>query len=147
VLGFNVRANTPARQASSQKGVDVRYYSVIYRLVDDIREIASGLLDLKVDEVHLGNAEILQTFKITNVGIVAGCRVIDGVARRASSVRLLRDNIVIHEGRLKSLKRFQDEVNEVQVGQECGMSFENYTDLRQGDTIEIFDRVETEQSL
>ncbi len=147
VLGFNVRANTPARQAANQKGIDVRYYSVIYRLVDDIRELASGLLDLRVDEVHLGNAEILQTFKITNVGLVAGCRVTDGVARRASSVRLLRDNIVIHEGRLKSLKRFQDEVSEVQTGQECGMSFENHSDLRQGDTIEIFDRVEVEQTL
>jgi len=147
VLGFNVRANTPARQAANQKGIDIRYYSVIYRLVDDIKEIASGLLDLKVDEVYLGNAEILQTFKITNIGMVAGCRVTDGVAKRSSAVRLLRDNIVIHEGRLKSLKRFQDEVAEVQTGQECGMSFENYSDLRQGDTIEIFDRVEVEQTL
>ena len=147
VLGFNVRANAPARQAANQKGVDIRYYSVIYRLVDDIRDIASGLLNVRVDEIYLGNAEILKTFKITNVGMVAGCIVTKGVVKRASAIRLLRDDIVIHEGKLKTLKRFQEEVSEVYTGQECGMELENYTDIRQGDTLEIFDRVETEQTL
>ena len=147
VVGFNVRANTPARQVASQKGVEIRYYTVIYRLVDDIKDIASGLLDAKIDEIYLGNAEILQTFKITGSGMVAGCRVTEGVVRRASAVRLLRDNIIIHEGKLRTLKRFQDEVSEVHSGQECGMAFENYTNINQGDVIEIFDRVETKQSL
>jgi translation initiation factor IF-2 len=147
VIGFNVRANAPAREAANQKGVEIRYYSVIYDLVDDVKKAATGLLSPEVRERFIGYAKILQVFKVTGVGKVAGCQVTEGVARRAAGVRLLRDNVVIHEGRLKTLKRFKDEVKEVQVGQECGMAFENYEDIREGDVIEIFETEEVERQL
>jgi translation initiation factor IF-2 len=147
IIGFNVRANAAARQASNQKGVELRYYSIIYNLVDDVRQAASGLLSPEVRERFIGYARILQVFKITGVGKVAGCQVTEGVARRSAGVRLLRDNVVIHEGTLKTLKRFKDEVREVQIGQECGMAFENYEDIREGDVIEIFEREEVERTL
>jgi translation initiation factor IF-2 len=147
VIGFNVRANAPAREAANQKGVEIRYYSVIYDLVDDVKKAATGLLSPEVRERFIGYAKILQVFKVTGVGKVAGCQVTEGVARRAAGVRLLRDNVVIHEGRLKTLKRFKDEVREVQVGQECGMAFENYEDIREGDVIEIFETEEVERQL
>ncbi|MBA3324060.1 MAG: translation initiation factor IF-2, partial [Rhodobacteraceae bacterium] len=139
IIGFNVRANAPAREAANQKGVEIRYYSIIYDLVDDVKKAASGLLSPEVKEKFVGYARIKEVFKITGVGKVAGCEVYEGVARRAAGVRLLRDNVVIHEGRLKTLKRFKDEVREVQSGQECGMAFENYEDVREGDVIEIFE--------
>jgi translation initiation factor IF-2 len=147
VIGFNVRANASARQSAQQKGVEIRYYSIIYDLVDDIRAAASGLLKKEVRETFIGYARILEVFKVSGVGKVAGCLVTEGVARRSSGVRLLRDNVVIHEGTLKTLKRFKDEVKEVQSGQECGMAFENYDDIRQGDVIEIFEREEVERKL
>ncbi|RMC34335.1 translation initiation factor IF-2 [Paracoccus alkanivorans] len=147
VIGFNVRANAPARNSANQKGVEIRYYSVIYDLVDDIKAAASGLLSAEVRENFIGYAEIREVFKVTGVGKVAGCLVTEGIARRSAGVRLLRDNVVIHEGTLKTLKRFKDEVKEVQSGQECGMAFENYDDIRQGDVIEIFEREEVERSL
>ena len=147
VMGFNVRANAPARNSANQKGVEIRYYSVIYDLVDDIKAAASGLLSAEVRENFIGYAEIREVFKVTGVGKVAGCLVTEGVARRSAGVRLLRDNVVIHEGTLKTLKRFKDEVKEVQSGQECGMAFENYDDIRQGDVIEIFEREEVERTL
>jgi translation initiation factor IF-2 len=147
VVGFNVRANASARNAANQKGVEIRYYSVIYDLVDDIKAAASGLLKAEVRERFIGYARILEVFKVSGVGKVAGCLVTEGVARRSAGVRLLRDNVVIHEGTLKTLKRFKDEVAEVQSGQECGMAFENYDDIRQGDVIEIFEREEVERSL
>ncbi|RDC73746.1 translation initiation factor IF-2 [Rhodovulum sp. 12E13] len=147
VIGFNVRANAPARNAANQKGVEIRYYSVIYDLVDDVKAAASGLLGAEVREKFIGYAEIKQVFKVSNVGKVAGCLVTEGVARRSAGVRLLRDNVVIHEGTLKTLKRFKDEVAEVQSGQECGMAFENYEDIREGDVIEIFEREEVERTL
>ncbi|WP_373354869.1 translation initiation factor IF-2 [Pseudoroseicyclus sp. CXY001] len=147
VIGFNVRANAPARQAANQKGVEIRYYSVIYDLVDDVKAAASGLLSDEVRERFIGYAEIKEVFKVSNVGKVAGCLVTEGVARRSAGVRLLRDNVVIHEGTLKTLKRFKDEVSEVQSGQECGMAFENYEDIRAGDVIEIFERETVERSL
>jgi translation initiation factor IF-2 len=147
VIGFNVRANAPARNAANQKGVEIRYYSVIYDLVDDVKAAASGLLKAEVRENFIGYARILEVFKVSGVGKVAGCLVTEGVARRSAGVRLLRDNVVIHEGTLKTLKRFKDEVAEVQSGQECGMAFENYDDVRQGDVIEIFEREEVERSL
>ncbi|PRY23043.1 translation initiation factor 2 (bIF-2) [Aliiruegeria haliotis] len=147
VIGFNVRANAPARAAANQKGVEIRYYSVIYDLVDDVKAAASGLLSAEVRENFIGYAEIKEVFKVSNVGKVAGCLVTEGVARRSAGVRLLRDNVVIHEGTLKTLKRFKDEVAEVQSGQECGMAFENYDDIRQGDVIEIFEREEVERKL
>ncbi|CAM3282634.1 bacterial translation initiation factor 2 (bIF-2) [Paracoccus aminovorans] len=147
VIGFNVRANAPARNAANQKGVEIRYYSIIYDLVDDIKAAASGLLSAEVRENFIGYAEIREVFRVTGVGNVAGCLVTEGVARRSAGVRLLRDNVVIHEGTLKTLKRFKDEVKEVQSGQECGMAFENYDDIRKGDVIEIFEREEVQRQL
>ncbi|SEN10194.1 bacterial translation initiation factor 2 (bIF-2) [Loktanella fryxellensis] len=140
VIGFNVRANATARNVANQKGVEIRYYSVIYALVDDIKAAASGLLSNEIKENFIGYANIKEVFKVSNVGNVAGCLVTEGVARRSAGVRLLRDNVVIHEGTLKTLKRFKDEVSEVQSGQECGMAFEKYEDVRPGDVIEIFER-------
>ncbi len=147
VLGFNVRANAPARNSANQKGVEIRYYSVIYDLVDDVKAAAEGLLGAEVREKFIGYAEIREVFKVSNVGRVAGCLVTEGIARRSAGVRLLRDDVVIHEGTLKTLKRFKDEVSEVQSGQECGMAFENYEDIRVGDVIEIFEREEVERTL
>ena len=147
VFGFNVRANASARNTANQKGVEIRYYSVIYDLVDDVKQAASGLLSAEVKETFIGYAEIKEVFKVTGVGKVAGCIVTEGVARRSAGVRLLRDNVVIHEGTLKTLKRFKDEVPEVQSGQECGMAFEAYDDIRPQDVIEIFTREEVERSL
>ena len=147
VMGFNVRANASARNTANQKGVEIRYYSVIYDLVDDVKAAASGLLSAEVRETFIGYAQIKEVFKVSNVGRVAGCLVTEGVARRSAGVRLLRDNVVIHEGTLKTLKRFKDEVPEVQSGQECGMAFENYEDIRAGDVIEIFEREEVERTL
>ncbi|NQY59698.1 translation initiation factor IF-2 [Cognatishimia sp.] len=147
VMGFNVRANTSARNTANQKGVEIRYYSVIYDLVDDVKAAASGLLSAEIKETFIGYAQIKDVFKVSNVGKVAGCLVTEGVARRSAGVRLLRDNVVIHEGTLKTLKRFKDEVAEVQSGQECGMAFENYDDIRAGDVIEIFEREEVARTL
>ncbi len=147
VIGFNVRANASARNTANQKGVEIRYYSVIYDLVDDVKAAASGLLSAEVREKFIGYATIKEVFKVSGVGMVAGCLVTEGVARRSAGVRLLRDDVVIHEGTLKTLKRFKDEVPEVQSGQECGMAFEKYEDIREGDVIEIFEREEVERSL
>ena len=141
IIGFNVRANAQARAASERSGIEIRYYNIIYDLVDDVKAAMSGLLSPERRETFLGNAEILEVFNITKVGKVAGCRVTEGKVERGAGVRLLRDNVVIHEGKLKTLKRFKDEVAEVPVGQECGMAFENYEDIRAGDVIECF-RVE-----
>ena len=147
VIGFNVRANASARTSASQKGVEVRYYSVIYDLVDDVKAAASGLLKAEIREKFIGYATIKEVFKVSTVGNVAGCLVTEGVARRSAGVRLLRDQVVIHEGTLKTLKRFKDEVKEVISGQECGMAFENYEDIRAGDVIEIFERESVERKL
>ncbi|MBX2856509.1 MAG: translation initiation factor IF-2 [Rhodobacteraceae bacterium] len=147
IIGFNVRANAPARDAAQQKGVEIRYYSIIYDLVDDVKAAASGLLSPEVRETFIGYANIKQVFRISNIGNVAGCEVTEGVARRSAGVRLLRDNVVIHTGTLKTLKRFKDEVKEVQSGQECGMAFEKYEDIREGDVIEIFETEEITRTL
>ncbi len=141
IIGFNVRANAQARTTAERNGIDIRYYNIIYDLVDDVKAAMSGLLSPERRETFLGNAEILEVFNITKVGKVAGCRVVEGKVERGAGVRLIRDNVVIHEGKLKTLKRFKDEVAEVPMGQECGMAFENYEDIRAGDTIECF-RVE-----
>ncbi|MBU0644403.1 MAG: translation initiation factor IF-2, partial [Alphaproteobacteria bacterium] len=147
VIGFNVRANAPARNSANQKGVEIRYYSVIYDLVDDVKAAASGLLSAEIRENFIGYAQIKEVFKVSGVGKVAGCLVTEGVARRSAGVRLLRDDVVMHEGTLKTLKRFKDEVKEVQSGQECGMAFENYEDIRPNDVIEIFEREEIQRNL
>ncbi len=141
IIGFNVRANKQARDAADQQGIEIRYYNIIYDLIDDVKAAMSGLLSPERRETFLGNAEILEVFNITKVGKVAGCRVTEGKVERGAGVRLIRDNVVIHEGKLKTLKRFKDEVSEVPAGQECGMAFENYDDIRAGDVIEAF-RVE-----
>ncbi|KEC55730.1 translation initiation factor IF-2 [Bartonella koehlerae] len=138
VIGFNVRANKQARDCAKTQGIEIRYYNIIYDLVDDIKAAMSGLLSPEQRETFLGNAEILEVFSITKIGKVAGCLVTEGKIERGAGVRLIRDNIVIHEGKLKTLKRFKDEVNEVQSGQECGIAFENYEDIRAGDIIETF---------
>jgi len=138
VLGFNVRANAQAREVAEREGVEIRYYAVIYDLVDDMKQAMSGLLAPTVRETFLGNAEILEVFAISKVGKVAGCRVTEGKVERGAQVRLIRDNVVVHEGKLSTLKRFKDEVREVTAGQECGMAFEGYQDMRQGDVIECF---------
>ncbi|NOZ33529.1 MAG: translation initiation factor IF-2 [Alphaproteobacteria bacterium] len=141
VMGFNVRANKQAQALAAREGVEIRYYNVIYNLVDDVRDAMSGLLSPERRETFIGNAEILEIFNITRVGKVAGCRVTEGTVERGAGVRLIRDEIVIHEGQLSTLKRFKEEVKEVPVGQECGMAFERYEDMRAGDVIECF-RVE-----
>jgi translation initiation factor IF-2 len=144
VIGFNVRAHKEAREMAERNGVEIRYYSIIYDLVDDVKKAMSGLLAPILRETTLGNASILEIFNISKVGKIAGCRVTDGTVERGANVRLIRDNVVIHEGKLAQLKRFKDDVREVVAGQECGMSFENYQDMRVGDTIECY-RVETVQ--
>ncbi len=144
IIGFNVRANAQARDRAKRDGVEIRYYNIIYNVVDDIKAALSGLLAPTVREKFLGNAEILEVFAITKVGKVAGCRVTEGVVRRGSKVRLIRDGVVFHEGELSTLKRFKDEAREVLAGQECGMSFANYQDIQKGDVIECYD-VETVQ--
>lgn len=138
VIGFNVRANKQAREEAERSKVEIRYYSVIYNLIDDIKDTLSGMLDPELRETFLGNAEILEVFNISKRGKVAGCRVTEGKVERGAKVRLIRDNVVIHEGELSQLKRFKDDVNEVPTGQECGMSFANYEDLKAGDVIECF---------
>ena len=142
IIAFNVRATAEARDMAKRDGVEIRYYSIIYNIIDDIKAAMSGLLSPTLRENFLGYAEILEVFNITKVGKVAGCRVTEGKVLRGNKVRLLRDNVVIHEGTLSTLKRFKDEVKEVVVGQECGMAFDNYQDIQKGDQIECFE-VET----
>ena len=147
VLGFNVRANAQARTAAEAAGIEIRYYNVIYDLVDDLKAAMAGLLSPDLRETPLGTAEILEVFSVSKTGKVAGCQVREGMVRRGANVRLIRDDIVIHEGELSSLRRFKDEVKEVNVGQECGMAFENYSDLKQGDVIECYEVEEIARSL
>lgn len=144
IIGFNVRAHKEAAALAKRNGIEIRYYNIIYDLVDDVKKAMSGLLAPTLRETMLGNALILEVFNISKVGKVAGCRVTDGTVERGANVRLIRDNVVVHEGKLSTLKRFKDEVKEVQSGQECGMAFENYGDMRPGDVIECY-RVETIQ--
>jgi translation initiation factor IF-2 len=144
IIAFNVRANKEAREAAERSGIEIRYYNIIYDLVDDVKKAMSGLLAPTLRETMLGNAQILEVFKVSKVGNVAGCRVTDGTVERGANVRLIRDNVVVHEGKLSQLKRFKDDVKEVNAGVECGMAFENYQDMRQGDVIECY-RMETIQ--
>jgi translation initiation factor IF-2 len=147
IIGFNVRANPQARDLAQRDGVEIRYYSIIYDVIDDMRNALSGMLSPTLRERFLGNAAIREVFNITRVGKVAGCMVTEGVVRRGAKVRLLRDNVVIHEGSLKTLKRFKDEVREVREGYECGMAFENYHDIQVGDVIECFEVEEVARAL
>jgi translation initiation factor IF-2 len=147
ILGFNVRAHKEARDLAEQDGVEIRYYNIIYNLVDDVKAALSGMLAPTLRETMLGNAQILELFDISKVGLVAGCRVTDGIVQRGAHVRLIRDSVVVHEGKLSTLKRFKDEVAQVQAGQECGMAFENYHDMRVGDVIECYNVEEIRRTL
>ncbi|MBI1274263.1 MAG: translation initiation factor IF-2 [Alphaproteobacteria bacterium] len=147
IIGFNVRANPQAREHAKRDGVEIRYYSIIYNVIDDVKQALTGMLAPTLREKFLGNAQILQVFNITRVGKVAGCKVTEGVVKRGAGVRLLRDNVVIHEGTLKTLKRIKDEVKEVREGYECGMAFENYDNIEANDVIECFEMEEIARSL
>jgi translation initiation factor IF-2 len=147
VIGFNVRAHKEAREAAEQAGIEIRYYNIIYNLVDDVKAAMSGMLAPTLREERLGEAQVLEVFNVSKVGKVAGCRVLDGVVQRGAHVRLIRDNVVIHEGKLSQLKRFKDDAREVTAGQECGMAFENYQDMRQGDVIECYNVTEVRRTL
>ena len=147
LIGFNVRANPQAREIAKRDKIDIRYYSIIYKVTEDMQALMLGLLDPTFKETLIGNAQIREVFRITKAGNVAGCMVTEGMVKRGAKVRLLRDNVVIHEGTLKTLRRFKDEVREVQKGFECGMAFENYEDMKVGDVIECFDIEEVKPSL
>jgi translation initiation factor IF-2 len=147
IIGFNVRANAQAREMAKRDGIELRYYSIIYNVIDDVKQALSGMLAPTLRESFLGNALILQIFNITKVGKIAGCKVTEGIVKRGAKVRLLRDNVVIHEGTLKTLKRVKDEVKEVREGFECGMAFENYDNIEAGDTIECFELEEIARTL
>jgi translation initiation factor IF-2 len=141
IIAFNVRANKQAREAAEREGIEIRYYNIIYDLVDDVKAAMSGMLAPERRETFIGYAEIREIFDITKVGKVAGCLVTEGIVERGAEVRLIRDNVVVHEGKLGTLKRFKDDVKSVESGQECGMNFVNFQDMRVGDVIECF-RVE-----
>lgn len=147
VIGFNVRAHKEAREAAERAGVEIRYYNIIYNLMDDVKDAMSGLLAPTLRETMLGNAQILEIFHVSKVGKIAGCRVTDGTIERGANVRLIRDGVVVHEGKLGQLKRFKDDAKEVVAGQECGMAFENYQDMRVGDVIECYRVEEIKRSL
>jgi translation initiation factor IF-2 len=147
IIGFNVRANAQARELAKRDGVDIRYYSIIYDVTDDMRNALSGMLAPTLKEEFLGYAEVREVFNVSKVGKVAGCMITSGMVKRGSKVRLLRDDVVIHEGELSQLKRFKDDAKEVKEGMECGMSFANYDDLKAGDMIECFDVIEIARKL
>jgi translation initiation factor IF-2 len=147
IIGFNVRANPQARDLAKRDGVEIRYYSIIYEVIDEVKSLLSGLLSPDVKEKFIGYAEIRQVFSTSKFGKIAGCFVTEGTVKRGSKVRLLRDNVVIHEGTLKTLKRFKDEVKDVQKGYECGMAFESYDDIKEGDVIEAFEMESTARTL
>ena len=147
IIGFNVRANAQARELASRTGIELRYHAVIYDVVDEVRASLEGMLRPEARERTMGSAQILQVFEVGRVGKVAGCRVTNGLVRRGSKARLLRDDVVIHDGALKTLRRFKDDVREVKEGYECGMSFENHTDLREGDVIELYEIEEVARTL
>ena len=147
IVGFNVRANTQARDLAQKNGVTINYYSIIYNVIDDVKAMLSGMLSPNIREELIGYAEIREVFNITKVGKVAGCMITSGFVKRGSKVRLLRDDVVIHEGTLKTLKRVKDEVKEVKEGTECGMAFEKYDDIKQGDMIECFEVIEEARSV
>jgi translation initiation factor IF-2 len=147
IIGFNVRAHKEAREAAERAGIEIRYYNIIYNLVDEVKKAMSGLLPPTLRETMLGNALILEVFNISKVGKIAGCRVTDGTVERGANVRLIRDSVVVHEGKLSQLKRFKDDAREVLAGQECGMAFENYQDMRQGDVIECYRVEQIQRSL
>ena len=147
IIGFNVRANAQAREFAEREGIEIRYYNVIYNVIDDAKAVLSGMLEPTLREEYLGQAKIQQVFKVSKVGNIAGCMVTEGKVARGAKVRLLRDDVVIHEGTLKTLKRFKDEVSEVKEGTECGMAFENYDDIKENDVIECYEVIAEDRVL
>jgi translation initiation factor IF-2 len=147
IVGFNVRANPQARELAKRDGLEIRYYSIIYDVVDDVRKLLTGLLTPTQRENLLGHAEIREVFNVSKAGKVAGCMVVDGMIRRGARARLVRDEIVVHDGKLGSLRRFKEEVREVKEGYECGIAFENYQDIQKGDVIECYEVEEVAREL
>jgi translation initiation factor IF-2 len=147
IIGFNTRADAAARKLAENNGIQIRYYNIIYEAVDDVKAALSGMLAPEKKEETLGLVEIRQVFRISKVGAVAGCMVLEGLIKRTAQVRLLRDNVVIHTGELDSLKRFKDDVREVKGGFECGLSLKNYDDIKEGDQLEAFEIVEVSRTL
>ena len=147
ILGFNVRANAQARDMAKREGIEIRYYSIIYQLLDEMKGLLEGMLAPEARETILGHAEIREVFNVSKVGKIAGCRVVDGLIKRHGRARLLRDDVVVYDGQLGSLKRFKDDVREVRDGFECGMSIEGYNDIRQGDVIEVYEVQEVARTL
>jgi len=147
IIGFNVRADASARTAIKESGVDVRYYSIIYEAIDDVKAVLSGLLPPEIREQIVGLAEVKEVFSSPKFGDIAGCIVTEGLVKRSNPIRVLRDNVVIYEGELESLRRFKDDVNEVKSGTECGIGVKNYNDVKAGDQIECFERVEVARTL
>lgn len=147
IIAFNVRADAGARRLAAENQIDIRYYSVIYEAIDDVKQALAGLLGTEVREEIIGLAEVRDVFKASGFGAVAGCLVIEGAVRRGNPIRVLRNNVVIYEGELESLRRFKDDVNEVKTGTECGIAVKNYNDVRSGDQIEVYQRIEVARSL
>jgi translation initiation factor IF-2 len=147
IIGFNTRADAMARKLAESAGVDIRYYNIIYEAVDDVKAALSGMLAPERKENVLGLVEVRQVFRISKVGTVAGCYVTEGLVRRNARVRVLRDNVVIHDGELDSLKRFKDDVREVKAGFECGLSIRSYSDIRVGDQLEVYEVQEVARTL
>jgi len=147
VIGFNARADAQARKLAEANGVQIRYYDIIYEAVDEVKAALSGMLSPSRQENRLGLVEVREVYKISKVGTVAGCYVVEGLVRRGAKVRLLRDNVVVHDGELDSLKRFKDDVREVKAGFECGLSLKNYNDVNKGDQLEVYEIVEVSRTL
>jgi translation initiation factor IF-2 len=147
IIGFNTRADATARKLIESSGIEVRYYNIIYEAVDEIKAALSGMLAPERKEQVLGLVEVRQVFRISKVGAVAGCYVVDGLVRRNAQVRVLRDNVVVHTGEIDSLKRFKDDTREVKAGFECGMSLKNFSDIKEGDQFEVFEVLEVARSL
>ncbi|HFE48846.1 MAG TPA: translation initiation factor IF-2, partial [Chromatiaceae bacterium] len=147
IVGFNVRADATARNLIEEQELDLRYYSIIYEIIDDVRKAISGMLKPEIREEIIGLAEVKDVFRSSKLGAVAGCIVVDGVVKRSAPIRVLRDNVVIYEGELESLRRFKDDVQEVQAGTECGIGVKNYNDIKPGDQIEVFERVEVAREI
>ncbi|MGD1984794.1 MAG: translation initiation factor IF-2, partial [Chromatiaceae bacterium] len=147
IIGFNVRADATARRVIEEHGLDLRYYSIIYEVIDDVKKAISGLLSPEIKEEIIGLAEVRDVFRSSKLGAIAGSIVVEGVVKRHNPIRVLRDNVVIYEGELESLRRFKDDVTEVKAGTECGIGVKNYNDVKVGDQIEVFERVEVAREL
>jgi translation initiation factor IF-2 len=147
MIGFNVRADAAARRVIEEKEIDLRYYSIIYEVIDDVKKAVSGLLSPEIKEQIIGLAEVRDVFRSSKLGAIAGCMVLEGTVKRKNPIRVLRDNVVVYEGELESLRRFKDDVQEVKAGTECGIGVKNYNDVKEGDQIEVFERIEVAREI